>query len=57
MVDGKTAQTIIDIIEKQISNGFRGGSLFIETLNIRVQVNNVKFSTDGIVSYVAEFDY
>lgn len=57
LVDGKTAQNIIEIIERQISNGFRGGSLFIETLNIRVQVSEVRFSTDGIASYVAEFDF
>lgn len=57
IVDAKTAQTLIDIIDEQVRNGFTGGILFVESLNIKVSVSKVNINKDGVISYVAEFDY
>ncbi len=56
VVDGKNAQHILEIIDEQIKNGFKGGTLFIESLKLKVMVSKVTITKDGIISYVAEFD-
>ncbi len=54
--DEKNAQHIIEMIDEQIKNGFTGGTLNIESLEIKVKVSKVRIDKNGIISYVAKFD-
>ena len=47
---------VTDIIETNIANGFNGTNLFIKELNIFVVLSNISKSSNGVLSYTAEFE-
>ncbi len=57
MVDGKPVQSIMEVIEQQITNGFKGGTLYIKTYDLKVEVSGIHVTGTGVIDYVAEFDY